>query len=451
MTRLDRLWRAVDGPGAPPRLDSRRVKAQVNAALDAGQTERKLTMKPRFCTALMIAAVLLAITGTALAAAVHLDALSAWFKGDNAPGLEYLDSQVRTVSDENYTFTVESSAADKDSMYFVVSVSAHSETAKAFLASDDFISMDTFDAWAASSGGKEIPCSTLGSHELETEEGDCRRFALYARFFKKLSAAYQVSIRCGYMEEGKRIELPVSPAPSVLVKIEASGAGVQNHRYRPEGSPDQLTIYDITLSPFTCQIRMSRQSFDIEPRILLRMKDGTIRTQAQFLTGVSDGQDAASYRCTEVLDLDTVASIIVFDMEYPLDGSSPTPAEHNPALDPFTVTRMEQLSAGRGFSIPVRELTEKLGGTFRQEADQTVCTYRDTEIVLKAGSQTALVNGQAVELEDAPAIQNGILAAPYSVFRDAWEIDACVQREDSGRMLSEHEPELIWHDWYIIP
>ena len=49
MTRLDKLWRAVEGPGAPPRLDSGRVKARVNAVLGAGPAERRIDMRKRFC------------------------------------------------------------------------------------------------------------------------------------------------------------------------------------------------------------------------------------------------------------------------------------------------------------------------------------------------------------------------------------------------------------------
>jgi len=450
MTRLDKLWRAVDGPGTPPKVDSRRVRMRVNAALDAGCPERKIFMKKRLCVVLAAAAAL-AIMGTAFAAVVDWDALTAHFRGDVSPGLEYLDNQVRTASDENYTLTVESAAADKDTVYFVISVSARSDAAKAFLASDDFNSIDTFDAWAATSGGTKKMLSSMGYRELDSETEDSRRFALDARFFKKLSASDTVTVRCGYMEKGSQVEVPVTPAPSVTVKIGASGTGVEDFHYRPAGSPDQLTIKDITLSPFTCQMRVNRP-MDIEPRIFLRMKDGTIRTQAQFLDDTLGDLGEYSKQCAEVLDLDSIYSVIVFDMEYPLDGSAATPVEHDPSLDPFHVTRMEPLSKGSGYSLPVRELTEKLGGTFRQNdaGDEAACTYRDAEIVLKVGSRTALVNGQSVELREAPALQDGVLAAPYSVFEEAWQIDACVQRED-GERINEHEIELIWHDWYVIP
>ncbi len=451
MTRLDKLWRAVDGPGAPPQVDGRRVRARVNAALDAGCPERKIYMKKKLSLVLAVAAAL-AIMGTAFAAVVDWDALTAHFKGDVSPALAYLDSQVRTVSDENYTLTVESAAADKNTVYFVLSVSARSDTAKAFLASDDFDSMDTFDAWATTPVGATKMLSSMGYHELDAETEDCRRYALDASFFKQLSASDTVAVRCGYMDEDSWIELPVTPAPSVTVKIRASGTGVEGLHCRPAGSPGQLTIRDITLSPFTCQIRMNRPNMDIEPRLLLRTKDGSIRTQAQFLTGEGGDAREYSYQCKEVLDLDSIYSVIIFDMEYPLDGSAPTPVEHDPSLDPFTVKRMEPLSEGAGYSLPAKELTEKLGGTFRQNAagDEATCAYRDAEIVLKAGSRTALVNGQPVELKDAPAMQDGVLAAPYGVFVDAWEIDAYVQRED-GERINDREIKLIWHDWYVIP
>ena len=134
MMRLDKLWRAVGGPGTPPQVDGRRVRMRVNAALDAGGTERKIFMKKRLCV-ILAAAAALAIMGTAFAAVVDWDALTAHFKGDVSPGLDYLDNQVRTVSDENYTLTVESAAADRDTVYLVLSVTARSDAAKAFLAS----------------------------------------------------------------------------------------------------------------------------------------------------------------------------------------------------------------------------------------------------------------------------------------------------------------------------
>lgn len=92
---------------------------------------------------------------------------------------------------------------------------------------------------------------------------------------------------------------------------------------------------------------------------------------------------------------------------------------------------------GSGFSVPVQELTERLGGTFSQDAAkvETACTYRGVTIVLQAGNETALVDGEAVGMFHAPAMQDGVLAAGPQVFRDAWGIDIHIQREKLIRAL----------------
>ena len=254
------------------------------------------------------------------------------------------------------------------------------------------------------------------------------------------------------------MEVPITPASSVTVKIAASGTGVLEFEVEPDPASAPLTIQEITLSPFTCQMKTACTSTNIYPNIRFRMADGSIRTQSQMmsLNGGTHNLEwtwhtsELQYQFYEIQDLNKISAVIVFDMEYPLDGSRPVPAEPDPSLDPFTVTRLDPLEEGVGYSIPVRELTEKLGGTFRADGEQAVCTYRDVAVILRAGSRTALVNDQAVELKQAPAMQDGVLAAPCAVFTDAWGISACVLRED-GERLNEREVQLIWYDWYIIP
>ena len=456
MTRLDKLWRAVEGPGAPPRLDSGRVKARVNAVLGAGPAERRIDMRKRFCF-ILAAAAALAIMGTAFAAAVDWSALSAHFQGDTSLGLAYLDSEVRSVRDQNYVFAVESSAADENNVYLVVSVTAVSDEAKAFLFSDDFNSMDTFSAYATASDGEELWAMSMGYHELRAGLPHCRRFAVDIGLEHAVSGG-TVSMRCGYMEKGKRVEVPIIPASSVTVKIAASGTGVLGFEVEPDPASAPLTIQEITLSPFTCQMKTACTSTNIYPNIRFRMADGSIRTQSQMmsLNGGTHNLEwtwhtsELQYQFYEIQDLNKISAVIVFDMEYPLDGSRPVPAEPDPSLDPFTVTRLDPLEEGVGYSIPVRELTEKLGGTFRADGEQAVCTYRDVAVILRAGSRTALVNDQAVELKQAPAMQDGVLAGPCGVVTVAGGMSACVLRED-GERLNEREVQLIWYDWYIIP
>lgn len=451
MARLDELWRSVDGPGLPPRLDRRRVKARVNAALDADQEERKIYMKQKLRTALIAAAAAAALTGTAFAATTGWNGLSAWFRGDTAPVQEYVDSTVRSVSDENYTLTVEGSASDGYSAYLTLTITALSDKAKEFIQDEHFNSIDTLALWIPSQEeeGRLRPVG-FGYHEVETGAADTRRFSLAADDLPY--STDMLYVWCGYMEEGKRVKVPVTPVPPLTVKIEAKGPGVPSLTAAPGQEEQTLAIDEITLSLFTCRIRGSLGA-STRPNIRLRMADGAVYTQAQLMDGISWSDAEANYRFKEIQSLDSIASIIVFDMEYPLDGSEPTPVAHDPTLDPFTVTRMEPLSEKHGYSIPVRELTEKLGGACTWDAvtGDVTCTYRDVSIVLHAGKDTALVDSKSVDLLAAPAEQNGVLAADYMVFRDAWGIDGFVQRETVQNGEDPADSTTIWGDWYIIP
>lgn len=462
MARINKLWRTVDGPGVPPAVSKRRVKARVNAALDAGRQERKIYMRRKLCTAMAAVAILIAITGTAFAAFSNWSALSAWFTGDTSPAQQYLDSEARSVSDRNYTLTVESAVADESSAYMAVSITALSDEAKTFLNSKEFISMDTFAVrflpdsigLAELSRGEFDACFSFTTRELESTSENQRRFALSVDDLP--DSVGSVYVRCGYMDKDMTVEVPITPAPSVAVKIGASGTGVLE--MYPVSDPDAapLTIKEITLSPFTCHVKAAYSNRDIRPRLLLRMADGSIRTQSQLMdaTGAHFNgythRAEYNYRFNEVQDLVNIVSVIVFDKEYPLDGSKPALVEHDPALDPFQVKRMDPLAEGAGFSLPAQDLTEKLGGTWKWDAakEEMTCVYRGVAIVLRPGSLTALVDGEPVELSEAPAMHGGVLAAPYQVFEENWGIKCCVLREEirKGDAL-----ENVWGDWYILP
>lgn len=483
MARLDELWQETGGPGLPPHLDVKRVKARVNAVLDANHTERKVHMRQKWRIALAAAAALALITGTAFAAATHWDMLTAWFQGDTAPGQAYVDGQARSVSDGNYTLTVEGSAADEQSIYLTLCVTALSDEAREYLLSEQFVSMDTFSVRPlpgssgsgmdapASSGPGEAPAVAMPSsgpgeapevamafstRELASSDENSRRFALDVATLP--ASIDTLRVRCGCMVKGKAVDVSIAPAASLTVTINASGEGVMFLTPAETMDSLSLTIREIVLSPFSCTVYGSYSSGDVYPNLRFRMKDGTVLTQAQTLNPIAaslrrpSGECKYNYRFKQVQDLDSITSVIVFDREYPLDGSRSVPVQHDPALDPFTVTRMEPLSETGGYTVPVRELTEKLGGAYTWDAagQTAACTYRGVTVTLKAGSTTALVDGQEAELSEAPAEQGGILTAGSGVFRDAWGIECCLQRVNDTS-VPEDQFELIWLDWYIIP
>ena len=125
-----------------------------------------------------------------------------------------------------------------------------------------------------------------------------------------------------------------------------------------------------------------------------------------------------------MLDLSRLDAVVFNGMAYPLDGGAPEAVEIDPALYPFQIPLMEPLSESSGYSVPVRALCEGLGVEciWDNEAQTAAMTYRGVTIVLTPGSTTALVNGQPVEMEEAPAVQDGKLAAEHQIFTDAWQL-----------------------------
>jgi len=452
---------------APPQIDVSAVKRRVSAALDTDPVERSVYMRQKICYAVAAAALAVAVTGSALAVGTHFNVLSTYFKGDTSLAQEYLDQTVYSVSDENYTLTVDNLVADKTSVYMLVTIKALNEQTQEFLFSDSFDSIDTFDFFGVSDSASEenrlyrlLNAGLSSSKKSQTE--DSVTYVITCSYSDK-TPADRMAFRLGYMKEKTWVELPLNPAPGVTVKIGATGVGTPDGDTPKAG---QITIDQVTLSPFTCIVKVSNDSRQLGevtmPRLMFRMSDGSLRTQAQMMdhTGghYPDDKTARSdeYRFHEVQDLSKIKSIIVFDMEYPIDGSAPRPVAHDPALDPFKVPRMERLREGGGFSIPVRAITEGLGGscTWDSETGDIACTYRETTVVLHPGNATVTVNGEEKELQEAPAIQNGIAVVPCDLFRDAWGIDIILTYTRGVSVPTGnggYETFLNYGDWYVIP
>ena len=270
----------------PQPLDPEDMVRRVNVALDGLPSERRPQMRKKTRFAAVLIAATAALVGTTLAVTYHFDVLNAFFQGDTAPAQALVDREIRSVSDENYTLTVESSVADGQSALLLVRVDALTEEAKTFLFSDDFNSMDTWsvhpvdvpERLGETSGVTGMSYKELG--ELRTDTSATWRFDV------DLNGAAALRVRLGHMEEGAALEFNLTPAESVTVDIGATGPGAPT-LYNAQGG--DLTIASVTLSPLTCQVEaaMADPDREADPLFFFLMEDGTLLTSGQSTTDSS--------------------------------------------------------------------------------------------------------------------------------------------------------------------
>ena len=431
---LDQLWRQVYPDGTPcPTVRPGDIRSRVNAALDAAPSERRQPMRHKTRFAAILTAAAVALGSTALAVTVQWDVLDAFFRGDTSPAETLVDRQAPSANDENYTFTVESSVSDGDTAYLVVRVDALTEDAAVQLYSKYFLNMDTFSVYPVADPEEPIPedlgvdeqtgCNiparnamSMGIREIKQAATQTSRTWQLDVSLDSNEAANYLHARLCYMNRACTIALPLSPAESVTLDIGASGPGSPTSENTQGGT---ITLESVTLSPFTCQIAARHEdgNKEVDPLIFFLLEDGTLRTSGQLLfhsktSYHSDGTADYSYQFQEVLDLSQLSAVVFDGTAYPLDGGAAYGVEVDPRLYPFQLPLMDRLSEDSGLALPLEALYEALGAsyTWDGEAQTAVCSYRGVTLELTVGSRTALVNGVPVALEDAPTLQNGILA-----------------------------------------
>ena len=459
--RMRELWDDVGPADAPcPQADPAAVKRRVNAALNAVPSERRTYMRQKIRLAAAAAAVVGLLAGTALAAAGQWNVLDFFYEGDTSPAVNYVNNQVYSVSDDNYTLSVTSSVADTRSAYLLITIEAKTDEARAALMADDFENISTFDLYTLSGDTANPEAALCGFGYGEDEllrTGSSRSYGMSTH---EMGPAYALRLRAGFMEDGLYVDIPLTSVKPLSLEINAEGTSFGTF-YHIEGGA-HVTLESVTLSPLSLQMKYSFAAEDIDafPLLFFRQTDGTLLTWGQMvgesMTGsrrrVTDSGQQTIHRNYDdtlrtILDFSQVDAVVFNGVAYPLDGGRPEKVEVDPALYPFQLPLMESLGDGGGHGVPVRALCEGLGVEciWDNEAQTATMTYRGVTIVLTPGSTTALVNGQPVEMYDAPAVQDGKLAAECQVFMDAWQLDMSAAYEDGNAEDAQRVA------WLVIP
>lgn len=464
---------AMDQLHLPPQAEQRILKA-----LEA-QTQQPKKRNWRVGAALAAAAVLM--TGSAFAVAYRWGVLEVFFHGDTSQVEPYVQTAVGSVENQDYRLTVDSAVCDSQTLYAIITVEGLNDQAVEDLKSNKIIAESHREVW-----GQEMVDSLM-------DNGSAGPDTFWATFvdsgvstsgiqYQSLpapsdtSCSWRVKISLidadrqlgtgpilfwlGFMGKEYAVEIPTNTAmETVQLSIDRD--------IQPEypGGPT-VFVQSLELSPVSLSYVGTywdaQRDADNPPLVFFRMKDGQITTQMQLgyhwngagKINESDRLYQVRYQTDTPVDLDQVASIILGDMEFPLDGSDPFPADVPENLYPFTCTEIIP-GENHFFRFPVEELCQKLGADYRWDAStQTAtATYRGVTLTMTVGESCFQVNGETIELsykvrvdptsKDSDynvypqyiSLENGILTAPVNVL-DHWSLDYPPLKDADGNLAS---------------
>ena len=453
-------------------------EARIQRALTGGETGNRRPAGRPWRAALAAAAALVLMTGTAFAVAYQTGVLEAFFQGDTSQLEPYVQTQVASTENGDYRLTVDSTLNDGRTLYAVITVEGLNEQAVADLKSNkviaeshremwgqDMVDMlmedggsgpETFWAYFVDSGEG---VSGMGTGELPAPSATSRSWHIQIN----MSNVYReqqtgpIALYLNFIGRDYAVQIPTD------VTVEVITLPVEQEVAPSPGSGETAYVESLEISPIglTYVGEPVDDNTDIQP-LFFRRTDGTVVTQAQLglrhrRTENPQGEKYPTliYQTDTPMAVEEFASVILGDTEFPLDGSAPFPAEVDEKLYPFEIglLRYPVLDVGeRNYVADVADLCQKLGADYRWDSKTrtATATYRGVTITLTAGSATALVNGEVVELytdcplEDGteqrvelPALEKDGTVSAYIAAFDSWDLDLDVNAErENGEIVS---------------
>lgn len=458
------LWDELDLPEEYPQVDPQAVLARVNAALDGDEPPKEKPMKRSLRWGLILAAVLVLLSGT-VAAAYRSGVLSLFFQGDTSQLEPYVQEALDTAENEDYRLRVDSCLYDGQNVYAVVTVEALNDQATQDLMSNRVIAETHRETWgeemvaslleSGTTGPDTFHCNQLdfspssggiGISDLPNPDDHSRSWQIRITFDSYVGSQEQpLEFWVDFMGRDCAVEIPLDNMAQPI-RLTPNEEVTYNTYTNYQGILKEFvltpTSFSITVEPLEEPAETYHRTWaDLaENCFFLRMKDGTVLTRMQ-LGGLNDQFET-------VVDLSQVESIIYGYIEFPVDGSPSFPAGLPESFYPFSCTEII-LDEYHVFRFPVEELCQKLGADYQwDEATQTAtATYRGVTLTMTVGQSCYQRNGETVELilgnyydETRPdyqefpqyiSLEDGVLTAPVVLLED-WSLDYPKLRTQDG-------------------
>ena len=440
--------RAMDQLHLPPQAEQR--------ILTALESRAKQPKKRNWRIGAALAAAAVLMTGSAFAVAYRSGVLEAFFHGDTSQVEPYVQTAVDSAENQDYRLTVDSAVCDSQTLYAVITVEGLNNQAVEDLKSNKVIAESHREVWgqemmdslmANGSAGPDtfwaafvdsgVSTSGIQYQSLPAPSDTSRSWRVKISLIDadRQIGTGPILFWLGFMGKEYAVEIPTNTAmETVQLSIDRD--------VQPEypGGPT-VFVQSLELSPVN--LSYVGTYWDAQ------RKDGQILTRTQlgytFLEhatriNLDDMLFQVQYQTDTPVDLGQVASIILGDMEFPLDGSDPFPVNVPEDLYPFfyAETLAEKIEDIPFFRIQVEELCQKLGADYQwdESTQSATISYRGVTLHLTVGQSQYEVNGtpedplskitqEQLDQSNHPEyargmilMENGVLTAPFHILNN---------------------------------
>lgn len=425
--RMGKLWTALELPGEAFEADRRGVLERVNTALDTAPADRRGQPRRKLSRAVLVAAAALLLMGSALAAASRWDVLGLFFAGDTSPVQGSLQMLDLSVGNDQFTVTAEGYLSDYQMSFLLLTVTGHTEQARARLRQEDFTEYGAYRVEIPEAGGTVGTPDHYGYTCTAMKELDTDQSRSYRLMLDLDSRAKRAWLSFAFLPEEMVLELPLDRRVEGRRLVTAFDA--------VDRSGNAYRLQDILISPLTVQLRVQNMERPgtVEFRYFFQMADGSVRALNDMTINaytVSGGYGATTTMVfRQVQEEGAIRAIIVDGTAFPLDGGALYAVAVDPKLEAFTM----DLSSGVAvtdelygpFYLPAEELCARLGGDYGwdEATGRATLRYRDVTLEMTAGSAVLLVDGVARTMAAPPMLREGVLYLDAIALVEPWRID----------------------------
>ena len=410
---LDKLWAELIDDGTEcPSIDPTKIQIRVATCLNSLAQPKKYYVRKRLFAITVCAAILIALTGSALAIAYYRNTVISSFEGDTSliePAIQIVEEELEQRS---YKITVDSVLSDTNSTIIGFTIDGLTNEAVESLSKKNLIKTLT----------------TILRFEPETSSG------IVKTSFHSIAA--------GSSESSRRISMRLSgvSAPNVLRIHLLDGTETDTITLTLDKTLESLSVtpspnsenkdyfirhFDLTAVGAVFEVEFAEPvKGDRIVEFYFRLADGSLKTLSQLcgqstkvsiierLYDTTDNTYRYTVKFPSLISPLSISGVIINDTEYSfLDPEYMVPAEVPSTLRPF-LTPYIFINDVFYFSAP--DFCEHLETTLEEESGQYTIRYLDTVLTCSPDSTTIILNGEHQEAEYPPLLQNGKLILPRS-------------------------------------